>query len=719
MEEENAYSQSMGDDDDDENKGGDLYPRSSHRSSSHKKSKTKKKSTTRRENEDSPDGGRNSPSRRSEEDGEKREKKHKKEGKHRESGSHVDGSLSTGSPDGEYLSSRKPRTSERSMDGDRTLSRRNEDEYERKPAANPYDYRSSRKPRREDDDKDDGKPKATPHKTDRIQSTDQASHRVTMGVDLENRMTSKMRPTGLRPSRPGAVSESTASVASSTASNLSQFEQDVQAKNRARRSAKPVSAPGVVPVRESRSAASDPNAMAALSRLEQDALAKSRARPGAVSSTGGNQYGKTSGRTSRASASRTAAAAAAAGAQYGKTTGLNAPQPASVAQRASLRAAEDDLAAKYRADATNSTVIEPGGRKRSARATAASIGGAAVVGGTMGAAAAGSGSSSEQSDAVHAASQLESDVLAKNQPRLSATARAADEPIEPLVMHAVPEPADNEYMDSFAWQEPVSRDASSVDAAVDVSPQRGYVDGDSGSSADDEGATAEAEIYPGVDYASQDFVNEGAVEAFVADNVVDAMGVAVVMSEEEENQIERRKYTKYLIIAFLCMVLIAVAIVVPVVLMLGKTVPVAPSAAPSAVPSMAPSSAPTSVRLDAIVDNLTSVSSENDLQNKSSPQYQAAQWVADEDPLKVAIGNPRLVQRYILAVFYFSTNGDEWLECGRKDPICGGDPNEDSWLSESSECTWLANRCVNGVDVDRIFFGECSESSLLFLIMES
>jgi hypothetical protein len=95
----------------------------------------------------------------------------------------------------------------------------------------------------------------------------------------------------------------------------------------------------VVPVRDFRLAASDPNAMAALKELEQDALAKSRScHSGIAASKGGNQYSKSSGQCSRVSASRSAAAAAAEGAQYGKSTGLGAPQLASAAQRASLRA---------------------------------------------------------------------------------------------------------------------------------------------------------------------------------------------------------------------------------------------------------------------------------------------------------------------------------------------------------------------------------------------
>jgi len=696
MEGDNAYSQSRGGDTHDFD--GEDAPRSSDH-----KSKKKKKSSKR--NVDSPDEERHSSARKSDEDGEIR--KRKKKTKQREG--HFSGNTSSGSPDEEHHSSRKSKSSgdlerkssrkSRDSDRERKSSRRSKDrdddeDYERKPAAD-RDHRSSRKSGRSDEDSDDKKSKSRSHKTDDASRASRASAASgTLGADIESQMASKRRPTGPRPTRPGAVSGSTSAASSATASNLSQFEQDVQAKNRARRSAKSASTPGVVrEPGDSRPAVSNPNAIAALSRLEQDAMAKSRAsRPsGAVAATGGYQHGKASGRTSQSSASRSSAAAAAVGAGY-KTTGLDAPQPASAAQRARLLAVEEDLAAKTRAG--------------SSRPSAPAVAGAAAVGGALGAAIATSGPSPEPYGAADAVTQLENDVLGK-----AHRSTMADDPVEPIVRNAQPEPEDNDYMDSFAVHEPMPRVAPAISAAGDV--QNGHVNAEGGQSADADGATDEhAEVYPGVDFASQEFANEGAVEAFVADNVVDATGVAVVMSEEEENQIERRKYKKYLIIAFICMVLIAVAIVVPVVLVVGNVEPAAPSMAPSSAPSMAPSSAPTSGRLDAIVESLTTVSGAEALQDKTSPQFQAAHWVSDEDPLALPIGDAQLLQRYLLAVFYFAMNGDEWLHCGRLDPICGGDPDEDSWLSESNECIWLGNRCVDGQNVDRIFFGECMSTRL-------
>lgn len=684
----------------------------SHRSSSHHKSKKKKKSSKRSSSMDESfdESERLSSSRTSDDDQRERKKKSKKKS---------DGNLSpdserdrsSRSKKGSSGEERERKSSRKHRDGDhseRKSSRKKRDDAEedeeddRKPPADP-DYRSSRssRSRRSEEESGDRKRRSKPYKTeDSGTSRSTAAASSTLGADLENQMAQKRRPAGPRPTRPGAVSSESATsmTSSNTASNLSQFEQDVQAKNRARRSAKPASAPGVV--RESTGGRTQPSATAALNQLEQDAMAKSRAArtSGAVASTGGSQYGKASGRSSRASASSRSSAAAAAGAppgrQYGgKTTGLDDPQPISASQRATLQAVEDELASKSRSVSANSTVIEPGGRARSGRSSAAAYGEAAVVGGTVGGAAYAT-ASREPSDT--ALSQLENDVMSK--PRRS----SIDTPIEPQPMtRAPPEPApvpDNDYMDSFAVHEPMVQNTPPL--------VNGDTDENETSSLyqDEPGQTAE--IYPGVDFGSQEFATEGAVEAFVADNVVDAMGVAVVMSEEEENQLERRKYKKYLIIAFICMVLIAVAIVVPVVLVVGNVEPAPPSAEPSSAPSMAPSTAPTSGRLDATVALFTPISGEEAMQDTNSPQYQAARWVSDEDPLGLPLESPQYLQRYVLAVFYFSTNGDDWMHCGRLDPICGGDPDEDSWLSESSECIWLGNRCTDGVNVDRIFFGK-------------
>ena len=208
-------------------------------------------------------------------------------------------------------------------------------------------------------------------------------------------------------------------------------------------------------------------------------------------------------------------------------------------------------------------------------------------------------------------SQFENEVLSK--PRQASRTMENDVEAEPLVGDTS-EPENDDYMDSFAVNEPFSQYAPASSNAGSGNRNSLLAAQVQNTSTSGEGAPLTeqpAEVYPGVDFASQDFANEGAVEAFVADNVVDAMGVAVVMSEEEENQIERRKYKKYLILAFICMVLIAVAIVVPVVLVVGNVEPAAPSAAPSMAPSLAPSSAPTSVRLTDTIESLKSISGED------------------------------------------------------------------------------------------------------------
>ena len=106
-----------------------------------------------------------------------------------------------------------------------------------------------------------------------------------------------------------------------------------------------------------------------------------------------------------------------------------------------------------------------------------------------------------------------------------------------------------------------------------------------------------------------------------------------------------------------------------------------PSAPPSARTSAIPTSslAPTSERLTSILDEIRlqfhSPTLEKDLQSVSSPQYKAARWMAEVDvsDFTLGLGFPidvtdhrtiiQFRQRYSLAVFYYSTNGDDsWLE---------------------------------------------------------
>lgn len=82
--------------------------------------------------------------------------------------------------------------------------------------------------------------------------------------------------------------------------------------------------------------------------------------------------------------------------------------------------------------------------------------------------------------------------------------------------------------------------------------------------------------------------------------------------------------------------------------------------------------------------------------DQTSPQYQAALWLADEDPYfqtnVLDFGDPKLLQRYAAATFYYATSGGNWKLCGKNSPSCG---NVD-WLTENDECDWFSLTCEDG-----------------------
>jgi len=73
------------------------------------------------------------------------------------------------------------------------------------------------------------------------------------------------------------------------------------------------------------------------------------------------------------------------------------------------------------------------------------------------------------------------------------------------------------------------------------------------------------------------------------------------------------------------------------------------------------------------------------LSNKKSPQYRAYQWILNDDPRHVSGDDPDLLQRYILAILYFSTNNTTraattWI-------------NAHEWMSLQHECNWFGIGC--------------------------
>lgn len=95
-------------------------------------------------------------------------------------------------------------------------------------------------------------------------------------------------------------------------------------------------------------------------------------------------------------------------------------------------------------------------------------------------------------------------------------------------------------------------------------------------------------------------------------------------------------------------------------------------------------------RLASTKSFLTSFSSKSDINSKGSPQNLAAEWIAVTDPRQVDIPastsyeeSYEFVQRYVLAVLYYATQGDSW-----------NDGRMSHFLGSSSECRYvLSARC--------------------------
>lgn len=90
---------------------------------------------------------------------------------------------------------------------------------------------------------------------------------------------------------------------------------------------------------------------------------------------------------------------------------------------------------------------------------------------------------------------------------------------------------------------------------------------------------------------------------------------------------------------------------------------------------------------------------------KSSPQYRAVEWLSQNlNPPNFTIHSPNFIQRYILAVFYFSLNGDEWTACHQSDSVCKD--NQVHYLSDEHECDWYGHKCddEDGM-ITQIFIG--------------
>jgi hypothetical protein len=182
----------------------------------------------------------------------------------------------------------------------------------------------------------------------------------------------------------------------------------------------------------------------------------------------------------------------------------------------------------------------------------------------------------------------------------------------------------------------------------------------------------------------------GGIQAFVAETIeIDGENVGIIKSDAEIDAEEKRKYMKWFGAAVCCLVILVLAVAIPLTLKLtnnviNKTryVSSPPTEPPSLTPSIMPSGQPTSFRFMEIVDFLTPLSG-NALKVQGSPQYKAAMWMESGDLMPnpsggtgLSIDDPRFTQRYIMALFYYAMDGENWVQ-------------KQGWLSEKSECEWF------------------------------
>ena len=114
------------------------------------------------------------------------------------------------------------------------------------------------------------------------------------------------------------------------------------------------------------------------------------------------------------------------------------------------------------------------------------------------------------------------------------------------------------------------------------------------------------------------------------------------------------------------------------------------------------SSISSEMRFAILSQKLQSISHIEILLDESSFQYQALSWMAYDDPANLNLSNvtdQTIIERYILALFYFATHGHRWT-------------NDVGFLSEKSICDWASGSngvfCGNDSNVEKLVLGEFS-----------
>jgi len=112
---------------------------------------------------------------------------------------------------------------------------------------------------------------------------------------------------------------------------------------------------------------------------------------------------------------------------------------------------------------------------------------------------------------------------------------------------------------------------------------------------------------------------------------------------------------------------------------------------------------------------LKQFSDSNALGNSDSPQYKAQEWIIHQDTSYICPQSPTFLQRYVSAVLYYSTKGEDWIQCSAPEDFQNTDSidaanndcnlnaeDHNAWMTPSSECEWGGIVCNNNLQIEEI-----------------
>lgn len=104
-------------------------------------------------------------------------------------------------------------------------------------------------------------------------------------------------------------------------------------------------------------------------------------------------------------------------------------------------------------------------------------------------------------------------------------------------------------------------------------------------------------------------------------------------------------------------------------------------------PSISPTTAPNYSEAERRIRSIVELASDSEsLNSNSSPQLQAFNWLIKDDFTTENTTSEKILQRYALAVLYFSTNGEgKWAK-------------KEDWVSHLDECDWYGVKCLDSQD---------------------